>query len=358
MFYNSDKFYKIITDNDKKSLIELIDGFENVNDRILNLNLMIQSLCKKGKLDFVKFILSFDKYKNIFTQSTFSFEYACLSGNIELVKYLLQLDVLNINTLSENIDGSFHRACESGNIELVKFLLELFTCIDISYSDEIAFQDACRSGNIEMVKYLLEIKPDIDIFAYKNEAIKNACYSGSIEITKYLIELKQKYYREHKQGINITDLKQLLICATQSRNLELFKFLLYNNFNNFNNFNNIDLLFNNETLLVTACNSRNNALVKYLLKIKPDIDIHTTNSIKGRDYCFKFVCAKKNMELVELFYRKNPYLIYKYSELFIFLEEILDIKTRLIQNWWKKILYNPHKKIGKEFAEKQIEWAF
>lgn len=351
MFYNSDKLDKIIKDNDKKSLTEFIDCFENENDSILNLNLIIQNLCKKGKLDIIKYLLSFDKYKNIFTQYIFSFEFACLSGNIELVKYLLRLDIININTLSENIDGSFHRACESGNIELVKFLLELFTSIDISYNEEMPFQDACRSGNIEMVKYLLEIKPDIDIFAYKNEAIKTACYCGSIEITKYLLELTQIKDKNNSEfNFNI---KKLLICTAQSCNLELFKFLLSNEFNN-----NIDLSFNNETLLIIACNSRNNALVKYLIEIKPDIDIHTTNSIKGKDYCFKFVCAKKNMELVELFYRKNPYLIYKYRYLFTFLEELLDTKTRLIQDWWKEILYNPYKKIGKEFAEKQIEWAF
>ena len=350
MFYNSRKLDKISIDNDKSLLIELIEKFENEQDKILNLNLIIQNLCKKGNLDLVKFLLSFSKYNIFFNKHIFLFENACLSGNIELVNYLLQLTIIDINELSEKIDSSFHRACQSGNIDLVKLLIELFPNIDISYNNEMPFQNACLSKNINIVKYLLKIKPNIDIFSYNNEAIKNACYCGSIEITNYLLELVKNNKNIVFSKFNI---KKLLICAAQSCNLELFKMLLSYNVNN-----NIDLSFNNETLLITACNSRNNELVKYLLEIKPDIDINTINNIKGKDYCFKFLCAKNNIELIELFYRKDPHLIYKYSHLFIFLEELLNNKTKIIQNWWKKILYNPHNKIGRKFVEKQIEWAF
>tara|TARA_B110001450_G_scaffold190015_1_gene178196 strand:- start:644 stop:1693 length:1050 start_codon:yes stop_codon:yes gene_type:complete len=349
MFYNSDNLDKISLNNDTKSLMDLIDSFEIEEDRLLNINLIIQNLCKKGNLLLIKDVLS--KYYNNFRLCNSSFKYSCKSGNLELVKYLLQLDKLNINELINNIDSSFQNSCLSGNLELVTFLLDLFPNINISKYDELSFQSACLSRNIGLVKYLLLIKPNIDIYAYNNEAIKNACYSGSIEIVKYLFNLSNNnFYKTN------STLKRILICATQSCNLELFKYLL-NKFKNLNNYN-IDLSFNNETLFITACNSRNNELVKYLLEIKPDIDIHTKNSIKGKDYCFKLVCAKENMELVELLYRKNPYLIYKYSNLFTFLEELLDTKTRLIQNWWKEKLYNPHTERGRNFINNQIEWAF
>jgi hypothetical protein len=35
-----------------------------------------------------------------------------------------------------------------------------------------------------------------------------------------------------------------------------------------------------------------------------------------------------------------------------------ELNIRKLQNWWKKILYNPHISIGKKFAEKNIDFAF
>lgn len=79
--------------------------------------------------------------------------------------------------------------------------------------------------------------------------------------------------------------------------------------------------------------------IEYLNNKKPLIDIEID---KYHDYYFRHL-KQDNFKCKLEYYIDNLNLEYKVYK---------------IQKWWKKILYNPHKKIGHNFALKNIEFAF
>jgi hypothetical protein len=115
--------------------------------------------------------------------------------------------------------------------------------------------------------------------------------------------------------------------------------------------------------LQNACSSGNLNSIEYIVK-------NTQVDLNEPIYLMKSI-TKNNKLVLNYFSCINPYILfinskdgygtrefnYKDKGSIYLLDKFIK-KVRIIQQWWKSILLNPHTKIGKQYALKQIEWAF
>ena len=85
----------------------------------------INSICNKGNVHLLKFILSLSRLNNnLILDYGYTFLYlACENNQLEILKILL--NDLKINPQNSNTDGNtcFHIACQNNHFEIVKYLL-------------------------------------------------------------------------------------------------------------------------------------------------------------------------------------------------------------------------------------------
>ena len=194
--------------------------------------------------------------------------------------------------------------------------------------------------------YIFEISSKygyIDILKYLNRT------------SKYIIVPENSYYK--KSDVIIISLSS----ACRNSHIETAKWI-YNTYKNIiinspgrgwgfppTNDIQMDYLNRSEQIFYLCFIEDKRDICVWLYSIQPDINLYKIFTLQ-----FSIYRTPLDIYLISLFVEKKPSLnklckkkipsIYK--------------KICFIQNWWKNIIYNAHSKIGREFGEKQIEWAF
>ena len=388
--------------------IELVEYFVTINP---NINIFIYNVaflnaCTSGNLDIVKYLLLIKPEIRTSFKNGDPIKYACQSGNLELVKYIIKLHP----TFDISKKDLFIYICIYGSVDIITYLIESTSNIDITtliIKNKIILNDLCKQGKLEVLKYLVDkCSP---YFTYNKSLFGCACYSGNLKLVEYLLDLYPNYYDLIR--CNHQEHYKLFIKSCISNNIELVQFILsistwtillkpadkfyISNICSKGNLplvklylqyiGDFNLSYENELCFTNACLSGNINLVQYLLKIKPDINIHINNEkpfisacISGNldlvkyllrikpiidigidDYnCLSKAYFHKQTNIIRFLINRNPCLIVKYKSRYHGFDLYLNLLIKKIQHWWKSILYNPHKEIGKKFIEKQIEWAW
>jgi len=246
--------------------LEMIeDGELNLSRNELNLNLKINFFskqCRYGNFEIVKLI--YDNYP-------------------EVIKY----------------DWALIWACEKGYIEIAKWLLEKRLETLIQYPKDIwefAFIWSCRYGKLDVLKWIYLINPDININAdcgdnndqdFDNVNMNGftyACIEGKLDVAKWLLEIDSE--------------KTLSSIDTFNTFVHLCKYKKYYNIHDDIHFDplpilkwlleikpDINISVNNEQAFYTACYHGSIEVAKWLLEIKPNINISINN-----DYIFRECC--------------------------------------------------------------------
>jgi hypothetical protein len=185
------------------------------------------------------------------------------------------------------------KACEAGNLDIIKKLVKdikfnqnLNPQTDIAYE---IFIRACTHGHLNLVQYFIN-DPYTSEYMNRiyiiNEALSESSYVNSVDIVSYLIN-------EPKINHSIKFVSKCYLAgleAAKHGHTEVIKALL----NLESETNNRDILANG-LILEHACNNKQYNLIKYL---------YTTPELNGgfnKDNCFKYVCIKKDFDVLRFF---------------------------------------------------------
>ena len=241
------------------------------------------------------------------------FGYLCKSDNLELVKKVFnEHPDIDFNYVNEG-DTPFSYACESGNLDVAKWLYAQNKNIDISFDDETPFCCACENGYLEVAKWLLEIKPEIDLTVDDNYAFSRACENDQMPVVRWIYEkIKEQNIKENgslpQNEINALTNQMLGI---SSDNEYLFRYATLNN---------------------------NYRVAKFLIEVKPDIDITINNH-----EIFESVCQNNFSRIAVLLTKINlKYTVeFEYDEFY----SDSDDETDGEYNYTYQSNFYPNKKI-------------
>lgn len=218
----------------------------------------------------------------------------CRTNNFEIAKYIYEIypDVIKFN-------WAFIWTCENGHIEIAKWLFEKRQESNVEYPIKIwekAFIWSCNYGKLDVIKWIYSIKPDININANEGDdddddhgdsdinGFTMACLRDKLDVAKWLLEIDSvktlsgidtfntfafvcKYKKFHNKYDN-----------THFDPLPILKWLLEIK-------PDINISANNEQAFYNACYNGSLEIAKWLLEIKPDINISIDN-----DYIFRNSC--------------------------------------------------------------------
>lgn len=140
--------------------------------------------------------------------------------------------------------------------------------------------------------------------------------------------------------------------ASRQNNYEIMDCMLESNYTNFWNTD----IYN--WGLCLSCSETNIDSIKYMLsKIKIEDTCEYSYVIEAIKINNKFVLTyltTVNPYIAILSYKEEDKRLSR-NEILI---NILEKKVKILQQWWKNILYNPHTQIGEKYALKKIDWAF
>ncbi|KAJ3219769.1 hypothetical protein HDU67_009581 [Dinochytrium kinnereticum] len=238
-------------------------------DPTIDSNLAIRKACFRGYKRLFKILLSNPKVDPS-TDYNEAFRHACGRGNFEMVSELLADP--RVNPADDNNDAirkattgkvvrallsdprvdpaandnePIKRACERGDVAAIRELL-MDPRVDPTSDNNYALRKASEAGRVEVVKVLLS-DPRIVDSGGLNLAIT---YAGNVSVVKHVLENKESSkVAAHaiRKSLGRENLSQDLI-------LELLRPKL------------VDLSFDNNSLIITACQNGYLDLVKYLLE--------------------------------------------------------------------------------------------
>lgn len=205
--------------------------------------------------------------------------------DIDTIRDFVKQDV-NINLEDEFKNTSIVYACKNGRLDLVEYFLD--NGINLKYDKHIKTMllNACDSDNADVLKCLIKNGANINTL-YKNKMtlLMYACKNGKFSVVKYLTT---------NYCVNKSD-KLAIMCAVQSNNLDVVKYLLDVGFD-------INCKDDNfMTILMCACKLGHKEIVKYLLDSGAyihDIDSLGNNALA---YAIKFACKDAHKDIVKYF---------------------------------------------------------
>ena len=226
-----------------------------------------------------------DEYFTCFRLSNTSLLHQiCLCGWTELAVYLIEKFKFRVNSIDSIRHTPFHKACLSGNIELVQLLLKDYNCIDIcKYANNLLLL-SLESNNNEIVDLLLSDSVCYDPNKESSDLFAKLVEKSDLRMFKRLVE--KHHYVPVKSAFQSGSLKKL--CA--SGNINFLTYLCQCDF--FSQFEkahaskmlnpNCDptiaefliskrrfdpnLIVENSTILVHACEENDLEKVKYLVE--------------------------------------------------------------------------------------------
>jgi len=196
-------------------------------------------------------------------------------------------------------------ACETGDMEISKWLYEKRSDYPMLYW-EYAFMWSCMYGKLDIIKWIYSIKPDININAdcgdcddggFENANVNGftmACTNGKLDVAKWLLEIDPiktlSGIEEFKTFALVCKEKKYIndIVGNSYDPLPILKWLIEIK-------PDIDIHKENELAFCYAC-LYNIDIAKWLLEIKPDINISIDN-----DYIFTNTeCINTSKWLLEI----------------------------------------------------------
>lgn len=231
------------------------------------------------------------------------------------------MDIFFFDNIDDNINETqlnFKNLIYNGTLkELIHFYNKNKDNINLSYRNEEPFLMSCKQGNIDIIKWLLEEKQDINIIISNEFAFMTACSNGYLEIAQFIYEkYKIMNYKSEKYEL-------AFINSCRSNNIELPKWLLTIK-------PDINISIGDEWAFRNACTFGKLDIAKWLLQIKPNIDIVIRNN-----YSFCFSCIENQIEIVKWLLEIKPDIYISYYNETIFPQcskwGLLDIMKLLYQ---------------------------
>jgi hypothetical protein len=213
-----------------------------------------------------------------------NFHTACMNGDISNIDKLLENNLDNnlingiklafIYNRQNIINHIFNYSCINNKLEIIEFLLSCISDLDLQKGIELA----CYNNNIDIINYLIKNNSTLDLQRCLNNICSyNTCGDeeiiNKIEIINYLLKIKPEL--DIQCGFNF-------VCI-YNHGIELLKYLLENN-------SNIDI----DEGFRHACTTYNILVIKYLLKLKPNLNIKF-NSNKYLEHAY----MNKQLDIID-----------------------------------------------------------
>ena len=202
------------------------NAFSKASHDVLKDILPIHMAICNGKLDVVKFFISYSKrFLKIDSNKKSLAHWAAEGGYLNLIKYLVEDETLDPECRDMNNCTPLHIAASEGHLEIVKYLVMEKICDQNCKSDGglTPLHCAAQEGHLHVVRHLVEEygcdphEPD----DHKQIPLHLASLKGHLDIVKYLtLERHCNYCR--KSESNHTSLHH----AVSNGHLEIVKFFI------------------------------------------------------------------------------------------------------------------------------------
>tara|TARA_Y100000780_G_C13682217_1_gene416443 strand:- start:23 stop:1480 length:1458 start_codon:yes stop_codon:yes gene_type:complete len=237
-------------------MVQLILNYKpDVNLQNINKTTALMNSCRHNNIEMVKLLLNHNADINIKNCNNYnSFEIACLNNYNDIIKEMLKhnVDITNSNSLEI--------VTKNNNNNIIKLLLNTYK--DFSTSEiKKALITLSKNDNIECIKLLLEYNNNYNTVE-DLEALLYLCKNDNFEAVETLI----KYNNKLNLNIIIDD-TTIFIEACKYSNLEIIELLLNSFTFNINTKN-----LKNSYPLKLACETKNESLIKLLLKHNADLN--------------------------------------------------------------------------------------
>lgn len=242
--------------------------------------------CDEGHFEIAQWMVSVNLNIDISHRNNEAFVMVCVHGNWEIAKWLLTLNP-TISDVTLDMEDAFRHACSNGHLEMAQWILTLNPDINVAAKEERphfhnvdAFYQACVHGHLEVAKWLMSINPDLveikdSVHVTFEDMFNMVCFCKHPDMAKWLITIKPDFIDNTFHKYIINNLFQT--ACRWDEELKIAPFLLTISQNDNVSF---------EDAFCNACISGNLEIAKWLLVVKPDINVSAKNDRAFHGACF------------------------------------------------------------------------
>lgn len=168
----------------------------------------------------------------------------------------------------------FNEICEKGHFEAAKYFYKIAN-IQVQTKHLII---ACKFNRLNILKWLLNLKIDVDY----NTLLYYACIYNNLKIAKWLVK-----------NTDCGRISSVFYSVAQISDLKILSWL-------YHILPDLDISLNNDMVFLHACGNKRFKMIKWLLRIKPNI-----NCTDG----YKNACFSENFDILEFLLKQRPDLI-------------------------------------------------